>query len=381
MIYNSGASTRRVVGKGVWHSGTHVEVDFHPPEPVAGGPYSGYEGSPVNFTPSAHDYNSSDTFTYDWDWNNDGTYDTLNNPAPSHTFLDEGVFKVGLRVTDSVGGVGTTIINVPISDVVPTGVSAGGPYSGYTGQPVTLTASGTCADGVACTFAWDYSNAGLYTDATGQIVSHTWNAIGNYTIGLQVSDDDGNKVTATTNVNIVAGTVTSPLVSGWNLVSFNLHPTSTAITDVLSSVAGKYDLVYAGMPPPAPGRNTTPTRLLMPTPFRRSMKPEGFWIQMNVAATLGVSGIPQPTSNISLQTGWNLVGYPSSGTQVLPDAFSTHGVGSDFSLVYAYHASDSSPWKKFDRTAPSYSDTLTSMASGYGYWVEISVVHSWSVPY
>ena len=36
-----------------------------------------------------------------------------------------------------------------------------------------------------------------------------------------------------------------PLVTGWNLVSFSLQPASTAITDVLSSIDGNYDLVYA----------------------------------------------------------------------------------------------------------------------------------------
>ena len=35
------------------------------------------------------------------------------------------------------------------------------------------------------------------------------------------------------------------LVPGWNLVSFNVHPTDTAIAAVLSSIAGNYNLVYA----------------------------------------------------------------------------------------------------------------------------------------
>ena len=35
------------------------------------------------------------------------------------------------------------------------------------------------------------------------------------------------------------------LVPGWNLVSFNVHPTNTDIAAVLSNIAGNYDLVYA----------------------------------------------------------------------------------------------------------------------------------------
>ena len=35
------------------------------------------------------------------------------------------------------------------------------------------------------------------------------------------------------------------LVPGWNLVSFNLHPTNTDIAAVLASLGTNYDLVYA----------------------------------------------------------------------------------------------------------------------------------------
>ena len=36
-----------------------------------------------------------------------------------------------------------------------------------------------------------------------------------------------------------------PLVVGWNLVSFNVHPTNTATEVVLANISGHYDLVYA----------------------------------------------------------------------------------------------------------------------------------------
>ena len=81
----------------------------------------------------------------------------------------------------------------------------------------------------------------------------------------------------------------------------------------------------------------------------------GFWIHMTAADTLDVVGTAPTTTNIALLDnagGWNLVAYPSVADRQLPAALSDHGVGTDFSLVYAYHANDTAdPWKLFDPTA------------------------------
>ena len=69
----------------------------------------------------------------------------------------------------------------------------------------------------------------------------------------------------------------------------------------------------------------------------------GFWIHMTAADTLEVTGTVPVTTNIDLSVnagGWNLVAYPSGVNRPLPDALSDNGVGTDFSLVYAYHAND-----------------------------------------
>ena len=95
-----------------------------------------------------------------------------------------GSQTVGLKVTDANGGVGTATTNVTINSVNPTSVSAGGPYTATSGQPLSLNASGTCAV-VACVYAWDLDNNGSYNDATGQAPSNTWYTVGGpYTIGV-----------------------------------------------------------------------------------------------------------------------------------------------------------------------------------------------------
>ena len=54
----------------------------------------------------------------------------------------------------------------------------------------------------------------------------------------------------------------------------------------------------------------------------------------------------------------------------------------DFSLVYAYHASETAnQWKLFDWTAPEWSNDLTELAPGWGYWAKVNADHTWEVKY
>jgi hypothetical protein len=246
-----------------------------------------------------------------------------------------------------------------------------------------LSASSTCPASDACVYKWDLNNDGIYTDATGQTPNFTWFPVGGpYNLAVQVTDNDGHNVTASSTVNISNATNTLSLLTGWNLASFNLHPTNTDIATLLTPLGSNFTLVYAWdatgsgswkkYDPSAPAYSNTLSAL---------DETKGFWIKMNSAGSLAVSGAAAGTSNLSLLVGWNLVGYPSTASLTLPNAFGAHGVGPDFGLVYSYRTSDSSPWKKFDLTAPSYANTLSTVAPGYGYWIKVGVAHTWSTSY
>ena len=300
---------------------------------------------------------------------------------------DRGQRSVKGKIKDKDGGVTEYIATVMVTDVLPTNADAGGPYTAIAGQPVTLNGSATCATVDTCTYAWDLDGDTVYDDASGASPTPTWNTVGPYTIHLQVTDEDGNSITDTASVNITPATHSLSLVQGWNLVSFNVQPTSTAIATVLSSLAGNYDLVYAWdagatsnnwlkYSPTAPGYSNSLNNL---------DEKMGFWIHMTAADTLNVTGSVPVTTNINLSTaggGWNLVAYPSAVDRPLPEALSDNGVGTDFSLIYAYHANEpADPWKLFSRTAPTWSNDLTELEPGWGYWIKVSADHTWSVKY
>ncbi len=373
-----------------------VTVNNVPPVAYAGsGPYSGNEGSPINFAGSAFDV-ADDPLTYEWDFTYDGitfNVDASGSLTPSHTYDDKGSYTVALRVTDDHDLVIATQ-PVTVNDVLPTDVNAGGPYTGISGQAVALTGSATCIPTDYCTYAWDLDGDGIYDDATGTSPSYTWFATGDQTIRLQVTDNDGNTVTSPpANVHINLATCSIPLVVGWNLVSCNLHPTSTKPVDVFAGIYGNYDLVFAwdatgAYPDDGNWMKFAPDTPSWSNNLKNLDEKMGFWIDVTEACTLTISGTAAATTNISLWDnvgGWNLVGYPSVVSRSLLTPPGDHAGLTDFTLIYAYHANDTSdpwdPWKLFDPTATNYANDLKAMTPGWGYWIDVTADSTWTVNY
>jgi len=180
-----------------------------------------------------------------------------------------------------------------------------------------------------------------------------------------------------------------PLLQGWNLVSFRVHPTDTSVSSVLSSIEGNYDLVYAwdATGAHAGSGNWLKADNVPASPDSLTVLNEtmGFWVHMTSADTLEVVGTIPQTTNVSLLDnagGWNLVAYPSTVNGILPNVVADHGAGTDFSLIYAYHPEDpGDAWKLFDTAAPPFVNDLTQLVPNFGYWVKVNSDHTWVVEY
>jgi len=157
---------------------------------------------------------------------------------------------------------------------------------------------------------------------------------------------------------------------GWNLVSLPIIPPSEAITAVLSSVAGKYDLVQSydamsdtwhsydpALPPEASDLLTLDESI-------------PFWIHITATATLNLQGLLPIITEQELAAGWNLVSYPASEPRSIADALSS--IAGKYTMALRYEAGEGYPWRRYNIVMPAWANTLTQITPGWGYWLYVT---------
>lgn len=176
------------------------EVENFPPVADSGGPYFGYEGSPVLFDASGSYDPDNDPLFFNWDFDEDGHMDLrfwLDDPTVEYTWYDDHYGDVTVFVKDDHDHISTDTTTVTI----------------YNLDPIILTLDGLPSDPIAvgssvdlvCTFtdpgiydthysyikwgdgSWDESEAYMPTFSA----SHTYNEAGVYTMVIYIVDDDG----------------------------------------------------------------------------------------------------------------------------------------------------------------------------------------------
>jgi hypothetical protein len=157
---------------------------------------------------------------------------------------------------------------------------------------------------------------------------------------------------------------------GWNLLSVPIELESYAITDVLASLDGSYDMAHTydaqaeewriytvGAPQ---GANTLTT-----------VGPgDGLWVHATQADTWTVTGQELDSTQIPLYTGWNLIAYPVLEENTIADALSS--IAGKYTAVYTYDPTQADPWLRHVADAPSWVSTLSDMTPGKGYWVNVN---------
>src|SRR5213078_16871 len=71
-----------------------------------------------------------------------------------------------------------------------------------TGDTVTFTSSSSDPDGTLASQSWDLNNDGTFGDATGGTASRSFAKASTYTVGLKVTDDNGDSATTTRQVSV-----------------------------------------------------------------------------------------------------------------------------------------------------------------------------------
>ena len=181
-----------------------IEIGVHSNSPKP-------EGTAIVVTVSQSEPELADMFSYSFDWDNDGSYDVVDQmiPSASHIWNDNGIYTVGVQAKDKAGDIHTATTSVEVVDSAPVAKFALIPESQdtqYEGSQILFADASTSSDPIVL-WSWDFGDA--VGTSMEQRPSYTYRDDGVYTVTLTVTDDDGSSSSKTValTVNNVAPSV------------------------------------------------------------------------------------------------------------------------------------------------------------------------------
>ena len=177
-----------------------VDMDTIAPTADAGSDTAGDEDTPISFDGSASFDDETSITTYEWDWTDDGSYDSTG-ATPSHAYADPGTYTVRLRVTDEGGNTDTDTVRVDVADTTDPTADAGSDQIVAEDTSATFDGTASTDNGVIDSYEWDFDDGAT---ATGATPSHSYADPGTYTAELTVTDGAGNTDADTLTVTVEA---------------------------------------------------------------------------------------------------------------------------------------------------------------------------------
>ena len=176
----------------------HAPVPELPVATFSYAPLNPLTGDPVSFDATASSDPAGAIVSYQWDFG-DGVVGS--GVIVNHTFSVATLYQVELTIRDDRGVSAKTHLGIevgqrgaPVASFVVT------PQSVEAGHPVALDASSSSdPDGRVVSFGWSFGDG---STGTGVRVVHLYQAAGNYTVRLTVTDDSGYRSTASAVVSV-----------------------------------------------------------------------------------------------------------------------------------------------------------------------------------
>jgi len=181
---------------------TVTVVDTEPPVAVAGDDVTVDQGATVDLDGSASTDNV-DILEYKWTLTYDGRDVERSGPFLSFTFEVPGVYTVTLSVSDILGNVGTDTVVVTVHDTEPPQAHVEDDLTISQHVTVTLDASASTDNVGITTFSWHIVGGDVDTTLDGTSTGLTFDAVGEYTVTLTVSDAAGNTATDDLTVTVL----------------------------------------------------------------------------------------------------------------------------------------------------------------------------------
>ena len=152
------------------------------------------KGKPVEFMDNGSwDSLGGAIVKYEWDWNNDGTFDEEGIDV-LHTWGVSGTYQVQFRASNAIGD--SDVLDKPLEiRIVDSSVIAdaiGVPSIQKAGKPINFFDNGSydLLGGTITKCEWDWNNDGTF-DEEGANVWHTWTDYGTYYVQFRATNDLG----------------------------------------------------------------------------------------------------------------------------------------------------------------------------------------------
>ncbi len=223
----------------------------------------------VSLTGSGTDPDGTIT-AYNWTKISGPAQGTIANPNLAATAVNglvQGIYQFRLQVTDNAGATATATVTITVNAAPPPNqspVANAGTNQTITlpTNSVTLTGSGTDADGTITGYSWTkIGGPAQGTIASANSASTAVNGLvqGVYQFRLQVTDDDGATGTATVTVNVAPPPNQPPVANAGNNQAITLPINSVTLTgsgtDADGTISGYSWTKISG---PAQGTITSP---------------------------------------------------------------------------------------------------------------------------
>jgi len=157
--------------------------------------------------------NSSDDIgvaEYRWDLDGDDEVDrTTDGPRTGYVYNESGTYDATVTAVDRGGNGDAATVSVSVgADEAPSpAIDVVEPAAPVRGEQVVFDASNSTDDTGIAAYRWAF---GDNATATGETVTHRFDAAGTYEVTLEVTDEGGNAATETVAVEVLAPDETPP---------------------------------------------------------------------------------------------------------------------------------------------------------------------------
>lgn len=157
------------------------------------------EGAQTTLTSTSVVSGGATITDWNWDLDADGQFDDAFGPTINYQFAAPGVYNVGLQIITDMDGPQAqynlvTVYAVPVADFSAPDVCVG--------NATALADQSTISAGSITSWQWDLDNDGVYDNATGTVIANDFGSAGTYTVGLQVTSDQGCQSTTAETVTV-----------------------------------------------------------------------------------------------------------------------------------------------------------------------------------